>query len=455
MPPVAARVCLAVLAGLQILILVFRFSRCLHKVELTWFLLLILALTVRNLVPGGVTALVLSTYCFIWILARYLAQVGSRRRNSVLYLSLVALVLMHFVLGIMGLLTTLPFLILSVFFLILFSAFPIKLLYDLYRKTRFWLFFYLLIAALLLVVSMGYELLATGTLLPDPRLSFWLSLAALLGTFYLLVEESYLSGEGLQGLFARLVLQERRLQSTYSRLEQTENTLLLQDRLIAAGVLAAGAVHEFKGTLTTISAAAEFGVKTREASGKDESLALIREQADLGRQAVGDFLDRLIQQGRAQPVCLRLREELRPMLNLLRSGLRREGIRLTWEFGASSRLHVRKGELEQVLLNLVRNASDNLKKNPASGEKTISITSYREADRQILDVRDNGGGVPISLGNSIFEYTVSENRSTGLGLYLARILVERNGGSLDYLPLRQGSCFRMVFSANDIRYPTE
>jgi len=448
MPLVVARAWLAVLAGLQILILIFRFSRCLHKAELAWFLLLIVALATRNLLPGGVTALVLSTYCFIWILARYLAEVGNRRRNSILYLILAALVLMHFVLGIMGLLATLPFLILSVFFLILFSAFPIKLLYDLYRKTRFWLFLYFIIAALLLVVSMGYEFLAAGTVLPDLRLSFWLSLAALLGTFYLLVEESYLRGEGLQGLFARLVLQERRLQSTYSRLVQTENTLLLQDRLIAAGVLAAGAVHEFKGTLTTISAAAEFGEKTREVNGKDESLALIREQADLGRQAVGDFLDRLVQQGRAEPVCLRLREDLKPVLNLLRSGLRREGIRLTWEFEASSGLLVRKGELEQVLLNLVRNASDNLKKSPVSEEKTISITAYREADRLILDVRDNGGGVPPSLGNSIFEYAVSENRSTGLGLYLARILVERNGGSLEYLPLRQGSCFRMVFPAD-------
>ena len=80
-------------------------------------------------------------------------------------------------------------------------------------------------------------------------------------------------------------------------------------------------------------------------------------------------------------------------------------------------------------------------------EKTISITAYREVDRLILDVRDSGEGVPESLGNSIFEYAVSENRSTGLGLYLARMLVERNGGSLEYLPLPQGSCFRLVFPA--------
>jgi signal transduction histidine kinase len=447
MPPLAARVSLALIAGFQILILVFRFRRCLHRAELIWYLLLIGMLAGRNLLAGGVLLRVLSGYLLISILARYLALVADREINTVLYVVPAVLVMMHLVLGLMGLLATPLFLILSVFFLVLLSCFPLWILFDLYRKSRFWLFLYFLIASMLMIVLISYEFLAAGTDLPDFFFSFWLSLAILLGTFHLLVEESYLRGEGLQGLFARLVLQERRLHSTYSRLVQTEGTLVMQDRLIAAGVLAAGAVHEYKGTLTMISTAAEFGLSSRDDSGKNQSLALIREQADLGQKAVGDFLDRLVEQGRTEPVRICLPEDLRPLLNLLSSGLRRDGIRLVCEIEAGCELWSRKGELEQVLLNLIRNASDNLKQKSAGQERNITLKGGRAADRLILDVLDNGGGVSPVLGNSIFEYAVSENQSTGLGLYLARILVERNGGSLEYLPLEQGSCFRMTFSA--------
>jgi signal transduction histidine kinase len=445
MPPQLARTCLAVIGGLQLLILIFRFPRCLHKAELAWFLLLLAALIGRQLLAAGVVLQVLSGYVLLWILARYLAQISDRGRNRVLYMILAGLGIMHFVIGIMGLLTSLPFLILSVFFLVLFSCFPLRLLLDLYKKSRFWLFLYFLIAAALIVASMGYEFLAAGTVLPDFGFSFWLSLAALFGTGHLLIHESYLRAEGLQGLFDRLVLQERRLQSTYSRLAQTENILLLQDRLIAAGVLAAGAVHEFKGTLATISSAAEFGLTARDPGGKNESLALIGEQAALGRKSVAEFLDRLVEQGRSEPVSILVREEIKPVLNLLRSGLRREGIRLVSEVDGGCTLRVRKGELDQVLLNLIRNAADNLKNRPGDMEKIISVKARLEGEKLILDVLDNGGGVSPALGNTIFEYAVSENKSTGLGLYLARILVERNGGSLEYLPEQQGSRFRMIF----------
>ena len=418
-----------------------------HRAELIWYLLLIGVLAGRNLLAGGVLLRVLSGYLLISILARYLALVADREINTVLYLVPAVLVMMHLVLGFMGFLATPLFLILSVFFLVLLSCFPLWILFDLYRKSRFWLFLYFIVASVLIIVFISYEILIAGTDLPDFFLSFWLSLAILLGTFHMLVEESYLRGEGLQGLFARLVLQERRLQNTYSRLVQTESTLVMQDRLIAAGVLAAGAVHEYKGTLTTISTAAEFGLSSRGDSGKDQSLALIREQADLGQKAVGEFLDRLVEQGRTEPVRICLREDIRPLLNLLSSGLRRDGIRLVCEIEAGCELWCRKGELEQVLLNLIRNASDKLKKKSAGQERTITLKGGRAADRLILDVLDNGGGVSPVLGNSIFEYAVSENQSTGLGLYLARILVERNGGSLEYLPLQQGSCFRMTFTA--------
>ena len=113
----------------------------------------------------------------------------------------------------------------------------------------------------------------------------------------------------------------------------------------------------------------------------------------------------------------------------------------------------RKGELEQVLLNLIHNSVDSLKKRTDSSEeltkeeKIIWIKGWSADDNIVLDIVDNGGGIPQDLGKRIFDSSVSEKNSTGLGLYLAKMLVSRNNGSLEYIPVEGGSCLRMIFSS--------
>jgi signal transduction histidine kinase len=88
------------------------------------------------------------------------------------------------------------------------------------------------------------------------------------------------------------------------------------------------------------------------------------------------------------------------------------------------------GELNQVWTNLVDNAVDAM-----DGVGTLTVTTRRDGDAVVVEVRDTGAGMPPEVQQRAFEafYTTKDvGRGTGLGLDIARrIVVERHGGSVE------------------------
>jgi CheY-like chemotaxis protein len=95
-------------------------------------------------------------------------------------------------------------------------------------------------------------------------------------------------------------------------------------------------------------------------------------------------------------------------------------------------VHADRTRIGQVTANLLDNA---LKYTPAHGRVELSVR--REGDSAVLEVRDNGEGMPPDLLGRVFELFVQGERSLarergglGIGLTLARRLVELNGGEI-------------------------
>jgi signal transduction histidine kinase len=86
-----------------------------------------------------------------------------------------------------------------------------------------------------------------------------------------------------------------------------------------------------------------------------------------------------------------------------------------------------KRQFEQVILNLLLNAIQAFEK----PEGKIEITAKQTAAQVILTIQDNGPGMAKKQLDQIFEpfYTTKEE-GTGLGLYITKQLVERNGGTI-------------------------
>ena len=85
-----------------------------------------------------------------------------------------------------------------------------------------------------------------------------------------------------------------------------------------------------------------------------------------------------------------------------------------------------KMKLEEVVLNLLRNAKD------AVGEEgSITLCAERDSDQIIIRCKDNGCGIPDDIMDTIFEpFVTHKEGGTGLGLSLSKRIVEAHGGTI-------------------------
>ena len=85
-----------------------------------------------------------------------------------------------------------------------------------------------------------------------------------------------------------------------------------------------------------------------------------------------------------------------------------------------------KVKLEQVFLNLLRNAKD-----AVGQEGSIFLSAERNEDTIIVRCRDNGCGIPSDIADTLFNpFVTRKEGGTGLGLSVSRRIVEAHGGTI-------------------------
>jgi two-component system C4-dicarboxylate transport sensor histidine kinase DctB len=129
-----------------------------------------------------------------------------------------------------------------------------------------------------------------------------------------------------------------------------------------------------------------------------------------------------------QPVCLS--EMIHELIEFLRFERSLPLERLTVQLDADPRVSAHRVKLQQVLLNLLKNAAHAIRDKPA-GHITLTLTQ-REG-QAVLSVADNGYGMTAEVAGRIWEpfFTTKGEEGTGLGLDVAKSLIEAHGGSID------------------------
>ena len=117
----------------------------------------------------------------------------------------------------------------------------------------------------------------------------------------------------------------------------------------------------------------------------------------------------------------------------------RRSVRVHGERGLSVR--ATPVALSQVLSTLLENSL-------AHGRGTVDVEARRSGPSVVVEVSDQGDGVPSTIAPHIFERSVSAAQSTGLGLALARDLAEANGGRLELIQT-QPAIFALFLSEFD------
>jgi signal transduction histidine kinase len=107
-----------------------------------------------------------------------------------------------------------------------------------------------------------------------------------------------------------------------------------------------------------------------------------------------------------------------------------------------------RGQLQEVLLNLIRNAVEAMAAVDDGGRR-LRLSAARQDDKVVLAVEDSGPGInPKQLAGIFDAFVTTKAQGMGLGLALCRMIVERHAGQLAVEPAEpRGSIFRVVLPA--------
>ena len=110
-------------------------------------------------------------------------------------------------------------------------------------------------------------------------------------------------------------------------------------------------------------------------------------------------------------------------------------------------ISIYQSELIHILLNIIQNAKEAFKE-ANEDIKLIKIIGYNKQEHTYIDIVDNAGGIDEEKMPFIFNeyYTTKDQKSgSGLGLYLSKIILEdRLEGSIEAIPLKGGTMFRII-----------
>ena len=225
---------------------------------------------------------------------------------------------------------------------------------------------------------------------------------------------------------------------------EKEARLQATARLVAVGEIASSIAHELNQPLAAIASYVRGCLRRLRAGGADpQALAGALEQAGEQAERAGQIIRRVRDFVRArQPVLAAL--DLNALVERVATAVAREGERgdLRVALHLAPRLSRAQADalmLEQVVLNLMRNALDAMRDGSDSGQLVEVITKRGEQDALEVTIADRGPGVSPEMAGRLFEpFYSSKTDGMGLGLNICRSIVEYHGGRLWMTPREGG-----------------
>ncbi|MFD9036660.1 ATP-binding protein, partial [Streptomyces sp. NPDC059567] len=196
--------------------------------------------------------------------------------------------------------------------------------------------------------------------------------------------------------------------------------------LTAERRLAADASHQLRTPLTALS------MRLEEVAVADD-LDTVKEEATIALTQVErltDVVERLLTNSRdprtGSAIAFDLDEVVKQQIEEWRPAYRSAGRAIVHSGKQGMRAVGTPGAVAQVLAALIENSL-------MHGGGTVALRTRVTGNQSVIEVTDEGPGVPADLGARIFERTISGRNSTGIGLAVARDLAEADGGRLELL----------------------
>ncbi len=228
-------------------------------------------------------------------------------------------------------------------------------------------------------------------------------------------------------------LTERQL--TETRLQELQSELVHISRLTAMGEMASALAHELNQPLAAISNYLN-GCRRLLQDRADDPSALARDA--LGKAAdqavrAGQIIHKMrdfVSRGETERKVESLSKLVEEASALALVGAKEQSVRVRFQLDPNADLVLAdKVQIQQVILNLIRNAVDAMADAP---RRQLLISSNIAADDMVrLSTADTGSGVSPELREQLFQpFITTKRQGMGVGLSISKTIVEAHGGSI-------------------------
>lgn len=238
---------------------------------------------------------------------------------------------------------------------------------------------------------------------------------------------------------------EQRIDERTNDLRESQALVVQQEKQAAFGLLAAGIAHEVGNPLAGISSVIQLLNRREVDDYTRERYQMVDDQLRRIQRTLRELIDF------SRPATLErsqcdVQELVEASLNIAKYYKRRKNKQIVTRYAESlPKINAVRDQLVQIFLNLILNAMD------ATAEGgTIEIASQQDGHLLRVSIRDDGHGIAELDQSRLFQpYFTTKETGTGLGLFVCKLIVERNDGQIELTETSgRGTTFSVLLPAS-------
>ncbi len=225
--------------------------------------------------------------------------------------------------------------------------------------------------------------------------------------------------------------------------EELERNLFQAEKHAVLGKLSAGISHNLKNPLAVITSST-FSLRRRIEKGEKEKALKLIEKIEKNSKRAEEIINKLLEYAKPSFYSkqrVNLKDVVESSIDFVKSSIKGKDIKIKMDL-KDVFINGDKNFLEQALINILLNSVDAI-----DNEGVIEVSLKDEKDKLVLEIKDNGKGIPKDIINSIFEpYFTTKIDGTGLGLAIVKKIIDEHGGKIDVISEEdKGTEFKIVW----------